>query len=387
MADEVVLDLEALLAPLAAGEGGAGEDLRQDFSPSSPYQKMRDARNDARAGERAVDGNDPDADPAAVSASWREVRRLGISCLAERSKDFEVAAWTTEALIRLDGLPGLTAGARLITGLLERYWDSGYPRPDEEGLEVRGAPIGGLAGESGDGTVMQPLRRLPMFRRGDGSPVGLYLYKQAEETHGLADAKRKKARIDAGMPEFGALENEARADAAYLRQFGLQARAAAEAWAAMDAALTARFGADSPATRRAAEALAQLIETAERLIGPLPREAAPAPAGEAAAAEGGGGGADAALAGVPGMAAGGAAAAVAGGAKPLRTREDAIRQLEELADWFRRTEPHSPLAFTLEDAVRRARMPLPDLLAEVLPDAKARSAMLTMLGIKPPPEG
>jgi type VI secretion system protein ImpA len=384
MADEGVLDLEALLAPLAAGEGGAGEDLRQDFSPTSPYQKMRDARNDARAGERAVDGNDPDADPAAVNASWREVRRLGISCLAERSKDYEVAAWTTEALVRLDGLPGLTAGARLITGLLERYWDAGFPRPDEEGLEVRGAPIGGLAGEGGDGTVMQPLRRLPMFRRGDGSPVSLYLYKQAEETHGLADAKRKKARIDAGMPEFGALENEARADAPYLRGFGLQARAASQAWAAMDAALSARFGADSPATRRVSETLALLIETVEHLIGPLPREAAPAPAEEAAAAEGGGG--DAAAAAASGGAAA-MAAAGGGGAKPLRTREDAIRQLEDLADWFRRTEPHSPLAFTLEDAVRRARMPLPDLLAEVLPDAKARSAMLTMLGIKAPPEG
>ena len=32
--------------------------------------------------------------------------------------------------------------------------------------------------------------------------------------------------------------------------------------------------------------------------------------------------------------------------------------------------------------VRRARMPLPDLLAEVLPDAAQRKAMLTMLGIK-----
>jgi type VI secretion system protein ImpA len=70
------------------------------------------------------------------------------------------------------------------------------------------------------------------------------------------------------------------------------------------------------------------------------------------------------------------------GPRPLRTREDAIRQLEDLAEYFRKTEPHSPLAYTLEDAVRRARMPLPDLLAEVLPDAGARKAMLTMLGIR-----
>ncbi|MBR0668591.1 hypothetical protein GXW71_29840 [Roseomonas hellenica] len=43
---------------------------------------------------------------------WRTI------CLGERSKDFEVAAWLTEALVRLDGLPGLSMGAKLISGLL-----------------------------------------------------------------------------------------------------------------------------------------------------------------------------------------------------------------------------------------------------------------------------
>jgi type VI secretion system protein ImpA len=56
--------------------------------------------------------------------------------------------------------------------------------------------------------------------------------------------------------------------------------------------------------------------------------------------------------------------------------------LEEIAAFFRRTEPHSFLAYTLTDAARRGRMPLPALLAEVLPDDAARSAMLTALGIR-----
>ena len=68
--------------------------------------------------------------------------------------------------------------------------------------------------------------------------------------------------------------------------------------------------------------------------------------------------------------------------RAMRTREDAIRQLEEIANFFRKTEPHSPLAFTLDDAVRRARLSLPELLAEVLPDAGARRMLLTTLGIR-----
>jgi type VI secretion system protein ImpA len=63
-----------------------------------------------------------------------------------------------------------------------------------------------------------------------------------------------------------------------------------------------------------------------------------------------------------------------------------LRELARIADHFRRTEPHSPLAYTLDEAVRRARLTWPELVAEVVPDAAARTAMLTMLGIRPPPD-
>jgi carbamoyltransferase len=56
---------------------------------------------------------------------------------------------------------------------------------------------------------------------------------------------------------------------------------------------------------------------------------------------------------------------------------------ERVAEFFRRTEPHSPLSYTLEEAVRRGRMTLAELLAEVMPDEEARHAMLSRLGIRP----
>jgi type VI secretion system protein ImpA len=76
-----------------------------------------------------------------------------------------------------------------------------------------------------------------------------------------------------------------------------------------------------------------------------------------------------------------------GGALRPATREDMLRELERIADFFRRTEPHSPLAYTLEEAVRRGRLTWPELLSEVVPDDKARGAMLMMLGIRPAPPG
>ena len=68
-----------------------------------------------------------------------------------------------------------------------------------------------------------------------------------------------------------------------------------------------------------------------------------------------------------------------------RGREEALQQLLRVADYFKQSEPHSPISTTLEEAVRRARLPFSDLLAELLPDTAAWRAALTNAGIKPPP--
>ena len=63
-----------------------------------------------------------------------------------------------------------------------------------------------------------------------------------------------------------------------------------------------------------------------------------------------------------------------------------MEQISRIAAYFRANEPHSPLSYTLEDAVRRARMGLPDLLKEMMPEAAARASVLSGLGIRPLPE-
>ena len=55
--------------------------------------------------------------------------------------------------------------------------------------------------------------------------------------------------------------------------------------------------------------------------------------------------------------------------------------LEAIAAFFRQTEPHSPIPYTLEQTVRWGRMPLPDLLAELIPDSNARQHYFRMVGI------
>ena len=47
-------------------------------------------------------------------------------------------------------------------------------------------------------------------------------------------------------------------------------------------------------------------------------------------------------------------------------RDQAFQQLRELADYFRQTEPHSPVAYLLDKATRWGYMALPELLTELL---------------------
>jgi type VI secretion system protein ImpA len=361
-------DLEALLAPIP-GDAPQGTDIREDFSATAPYNRLRDARSEARDAERGQDAGDQDArDPAPL---WRTVRELAIKTLSETTKDLEVAAWLTEALLRGYGLSGLAAGATLMAGLAEQYWDGLFPLPDDYGMETRVAPVTGLNGRDGNGSLIQPLYKLTLFNQMDGTPVAYYQYQQSEQLSTL-DAERRQQRLDAGAVAFDTIEREARAAGG--RVFGTllaEARAARDAWQAMAAAMDERAGADGPSTSTVKDLLSGIAEVAARY----------APA-DAVGADGADAGEVVTTTGAPG---GGAFTGVAVSPGQVASREDALRALGAIAEFFRRTEPHSPLSYTLDEAVRRGRMSWPELLAEVVGDMDTRNTILTSLGIRPPP--
>src|SRR5262249_30610270 len=112
----------------------------------------------------------------------------------------------------------------------------------------------------------------------------------------------------------------------------------------------------------------------EKLIGAI--RATPVEAGqeaEAEAADGGG-------------AAGVARVAFTGPGVPLDPvdREDALRRLTSVANYFRKAEPHSPVAYILERAVGWGRMPLKKWLKEVIKDENTLGNIRKLLGVKPP---
>ena len=67
---------------------------------------------------------------------------------------------------------------------------------------------------------------------------------------------------------------------------------------------------------------------------------------------------------------------------PIKSRADAFKKLTEISEFFRKTEPHSPIPYILERAVKWGEMPLNDLIKELIPDSSARDTFGSLTGIK-----
>ena len=71
----------------------------------------------------------------------------------------------------------------------------------------------------------------------------------------------------------------------------------------------------------------------------------------------------------------------------IQTRTQALEQLRLVADFFRRTEPHSPVAYLADKAAVWGDMSLHSWLSTVIKDPISLAHVEELLGLKvPPPE-
>lgn len=361
MREQPVLDIEGLLAPIDDASP-CGNDPRLDASPTSPYQALKDARYAASDAERNIErgfAEERDAQNAEEAArrSWELIAGEGPQLLAKTAKDLEVASWLAEALLRRHQLGGLRDGLDLLGGLVERYWDGVYPLPDEDGLETRLIPIVGLTGGEAEGRLIAALRRVRMTEGGD-APFLFWQYERAMTGNaaGSATLEAIAAALD-------------RSSEAFVRSLAEDARGCIAAADRLEANLKAHCAGETPSFSRLHGALSQIFDAVKRRA-PLPIEA------------------EAEVEAEPAEAAEGAAPAANAAARPRDNgeldREGAFRQLEELARFFRRTEPHSPTAYAIENLVRRGRMSFLDLVQELIDDGDVRKSYFVNAGIQPP---
>lgn len=170
-----MIDLESLLEPIA-GPDPCGQDLR-----SAPiYLQIREARREEDEDEQGVWKRE------VKKADFPLVIRLATEALRKSGKELQIAAWLTEALVNQDGMGGLRQGLTLIHGMLDRFWDSVYPQPEEDGdLEFRATPLQWVGSQ-----MDRVVRRVPLTANG----VSWFDYHESKSIPTEAVAERDPAK-------------------------------------------------------------------------------------------------------------------------------------------------------------------------------------------------
>lgn len=384
MASPEVLDFEKLLQPISEAEP-AGRELKEDPTDSQLYYRVSDARRAAREAERQrrefemskqSDLNQSESPPA--PPDWRSVLDLAVQVLAEHSKDLWVAAWLIEALTRLNGFTGLRDGFRLTRELCERFWDGIHPRPDEEeGYVHTVAQLTGLNGDDAEGALIAPILNIPLTEGKSLRPLSAADRERAEKMAEKPPAPDVlERRIQEGAVTLEMFDRESASTSLPWSQSLLEdIEQCQEEFSRMNAVLEQRCGLTPNGTSAAppSSQIRNALDKCRDLVrGRFPASTPDKPGEDGTPSPS-----------IPSAAAAGPAVASATGR--ITTREEGFRVLGLVAEFFRRTEPHSPISYHVEQAIRWGKMTLPDLWAELLPQ-EVRGDVFRRVGIAPPPE-
>lgn len=366
MASDEIIQLENLLQPISE-DNPVGDDIRSDPSPTSPYYTIKDARNAARAAERSnmFDGNNSEADE-----QWRKITKLAPEILQNNAKDLEVASWYTEALIRQHGFQGLRDGFRLIHGLIEQYWDNLYPLPDEDGIETRVASLSGLNGEGAEGVLIVPIRNVSITQGNEPGPFSFWKYQQALEVEKIIDEEAKADKASKlGFSNDDVERAVSDSSETFFVNLRDDLRVSIDTYRKIGSMLDEYCGInDAPAVNN----IINILEDCLGSVNHIGKYKIPSEATDDNE-EGSVNGQDNTASDSANQ-----AAQLSG---PIKNREDAFKKLTEISEFFRKTEPHSPISYILKRTVKWGDMSLDDLMRELIPDSSARDFYGSLTGI------
>jgi type VI secretion system protein ImpA len=327
-----------LLNPIE-GPNPSGANLRYD----PLYDKIKEARREEAQPPPGMTEQD-----RKVSDNG-QVIKLTTDLLTNKTKDLQLAAWMTEAMLKQRGFGGLKDGLALCCGLVDRFWDTLYPEIEDGDAESRGAPLGFV------GVKLDiPLKLVPVVEK---AKYGLLDHQQSREV-GYEDqikgdeAKKKRA----ALIKEGKLAPELfdRAFEETPKKFYAQAEkdldGCLENLTRLKKSCDEKFGNDGPTYGP----LQSALDASRHLIHAFlqkKREKEPDPVEEvASAAAAPGAESEAAAAGVVPVRTG-VLISVEGSSEPA-DRVETIKKIAEAAAFLRRREPQSPAAYLMLRGLR-----------------------------------
>ena len=367
-------DLDSLRQPLA-GDNPCGIDLQADEAGRGIRSTLRDLREEARRLERRADDGDASEGgwPEAVPI-WRHLRDKSLDVLKTTSRDLSIAALCIEALSRTDGFAGLAAGFDMTRAMVETSWANLFPAPDPEDgpitpeliVEERSMPLSRLVGLDSEGLLVPAILHVPLTSDRTGSTYGLCHYRSSRELISETDSEKIKLAVSRGATSPAQFNLSVQATPLeFLKNNYLDLTAAAAAWEALSKAVADVSEGKAVVPASPLRSLFEECEAAMRVFAPQAIPAAAVAADEPAAAAG---------------------VATAATGSPTG-RDEAFGQLETIAAYFERHDPHSLLATQIRNVVRLGRLPLADYYKELISDGAALQTLFKFVGIDAPPSG
>ena len=221
-----------------------------------------------------------------------------------------------------------------------------------------------LNGDDSDGTLAMPLSNVPILTLSTGEAIVLWQYKQALSVDRITDPEKKKQRYDEGVIDMKIIENSINQTQAsdFIAIMDDLQQCLDNYQAVCDEFETRCEPDDVPPSSNIKAALSESLNDIRTLSHDVvSRVQAIVEDGDTVTSDSND------------------TLTVSG---QVTDRESAMRTLLSVADYFRRTEPQSPLPYLLERAVRWGRMSLGDLLGEVILDERVRGDVFQLTGIE-----
>lgn len=363
-----VIDFDSILVPISE-ENPSGESL----SYSGLYDEIREAR---RADIDAAQG---DWQHELKIANFRRVIELGVPALTSQTKDLQIGVWLAEALARQHGFVGLRDGLRLAKELQANFWETMFPEIDEGDMEGRANALEWLdkqlttvaretAITADEGLTFIGFEDSKLFDIPDNFESLDYdkqeklqeLKRQAEEEKRVTGERWRKSK-NASRRQF-------------YEDLNLVLEECWDAVGELDRTIEDNFDRNQmPSLINLKKSLDEIRDLVKKILQEK-RIAEPTEeelnAGLSASEE------DEISEDGTVISSG-----IRGTSGAIKSRQDALKRLSEIAEYFRKTEPHSPVASLVFRSVRWGNMSLESLLQELVKDSTVLEQIRETLGI------
>ncbi|HVZ87482.1 MAG TPA: type VI secretion system protein TssA [Polyangia bacterium] len=325
--------LDTFLAPIS-GPDPCGPNMENDPA-FVEFEISTRGKPERQMGKTIQPAEDPD---------WKALTRNATGLFAH-TKDLRVCVHLARALLRTDGLTGLSQGLTLVSGIVQGYWDGVHPRLDpEDGNDptMRISILAMLAAPD----VIAAIRTTPIV---SSRRVGRFSFKEIEALQAKANGG-SSPNVEAAIMDCELEPLQADAAAAAGALAAVKNLEAAVAQRVTDGSFT-----DVEPLRTLLQKVAGFLEVA------LARRAPPVVAGPATAE------------GSPeaGKEAGQEVPAMPSPSVPgeIRSREDVLQALSRISGYYQQHEPSSPVPLFIERCKRLVTMSFIDIVKDLVPDA------------------